>query len=667
MTRASFCSTLFLLALWAFFVSFAPSTLYWRDTGEFLLGAYFLDVAHPAGFPTYSLFANLLTLVPLGPIAWRVHLFSSLCALGVLGFSVWIFYRLLTSVFLKTPQESLPYLFLPALFLLGSESFFHQALFAEVYQLNTLFLLAGYALFVEYSLSHDKRLLLFGAFVGGLACGNHVSVVFFLSFGLVVLLISERKLFRLLPALVGSILIGLAVYAYIPIRAKSVPPLNTGDASTLERAASLMTDERDRVLRPHVITEIAGIDSGSWKTFLKASLGDIKRLDRELGVGVTLLGGLGLLVFLFRAPLLGVLLVGLGVTNWLFFKGWQPDPWQPLLFSLSLGAAFAIFVVLEFGAKQMQATRQIFAWAILIVFAGLRVFSFVDQETRLNEMKSNQLPAQAVTQSLENLPQGSAVVLEQSWFLALYLQAIEGVRPDLTLLYLPQLHFPEFFSQIEVVYEQAEFVSQNYRREEGVASPHFRALGASVSFFSKALTSLFFEPVASINGPLRNVTSLDEGSFLRIVGEQKSTTPSMRPDLKELLLGVDSLSHERLRDDALNYLEARATGIADYYAQQGQFDLAAQVLEEVCFGERFRECSAVTVNNLAVYLVREEQYLEAVRRISTFHARRRLNPVLLQNLALAYAHLSLQEREQFRNDFSPEILENIHTILHSAQ
>src|SRR5262249_27244999 len=50
------------------------------DSGELILAARTLGVAHPPGFPLYVLLAHLATLVPIGSIAMRVNFASALFA-----------------------------------------------------------------------------------------------------------------------------------------------------------------------------------------------------------------------------------------------------------------------------------------------------------------------------------------------------------------------------------------------------------------------------------------------------------------------------------------------------------------------------------------------------------------------------------------------------------
>src|SRR5438093_4180433 len=50
------------------------------DGGELVTVGYVLGVAHPPGFPLYTLLAKLATLLPVGTVAWRVNLLSAVCA-----------------------------------------------------------------------------------------------------------------------------------------------------------------------------------------------------------------------------------------------------------------------------------------------------------------------------------------------------------------------------------------------------------------------------------------------------------------------------------------------------------------------------------------------------------------------------------------------------------
>ena len=49
-----------------------------RDGGDLITAAWYMGVPHPTGYPTYTLLAALFARLPVGSVAWRVHLFSGL-------------------------------------------------------------------------------------------------------------------------------------------------------------------------------------------------------------------------------------------------------------------------------------------------------------------------------------------------------------------------------------------------------------------------------------------------------------------------------------------------------------------------------------------------------------------------------------------------------------
>ena len=56
------------------------------DSGELIVAAYKLGVAHPPGYPLFTLLAKASTLIPVGTIAWRVNLLTAV--LGALAATV---------------------------------------------------------------------------------------------------------------------------------------------------------------------------------------------------------------------------------------------------------------------------------------------------------------------------------------------------------------------------------------------------------------------------------------------------------------------------------------------------------------------------------------------------------------------------------------------------
>ncbi|CAM2116425.1 unnamed protein product [Caretta caretta] len=66
-------------AVAAAYVATLPPSVPGGDSGELITAAYELGVAHPPGYPLFTLLAKLVIgLFPFGSIAYRVNLFCGL-------------------------------------------------------------------------------------------------------------------------------------------------------------------------------------------------------------------------------------------------------------------------------------------------------------------------------------------------------------------------------------------------------------------------------------------------------------------------------------------------------------------------------------------------------------------------------------------------------------
>jgi tetratricopeptide (TPR) repeat protein len=109
---------------------------YW-DSGEYIATSYILGVPHPPGTPLYVLIGRIFSLLPLGAIAVRVNLLSSVSAAVAVLFTYLITVRIIRRNF---PEESglAPWLawvggVTAALFMAFAPTFWDNAIEAEVY------------------------------------------------------------------------------------------------------------------------------------------------------------------------------------------------------------------------------------------------------------------------------------------------------------------------------------------------------------------------------------------------------------------------------------------------------------------------------------------------------------------------------------------------------
>lgn len=198
------------------------------DGGELAAAARTLGIPHPPGYPTYVLLAHPFTRLPFGELAARTNAFSALGAAFAVALVTWSV-AALTRDRVAAAGAGLALGISPLLW--------SQAIVTEVHALNALFaaLLLALALHCR---SRPESAAPRGSWLGwavglawGLSLGNHLIALF-----LAPLVVSA--LWRLpggpLRGAVGTVL-GLLVYAYLPLRAAASPAINWGDPRTVGR------------------------------------------------------------------------------------------------------------------------------------------------------------------------------------------------------------------------------------------------------------------------------------------------------------------------------------------------------------------------------------------------------------------------------------------------
>lgn len=217
----------FLISLGVYLRTVAP-TIGPIDSGELAIVCKTLGIAHPTGYPLYTLLGRLwVWLVPFGQLAWKLNLLSSL----LMAFSAMFVFRILAALKMPDPvpfSVSLLYAFSPVIW--------QQAVFLEVYALTAMIAPLLIWLAVRYCQTGDNRTFLLAAFLAGLGLGNHLSLLWVIP-GLILLLYLSpfRPAFKL--TLLGAVLFvaGLSTYLYLPIRSSLAPLFNWGNPDNWER------------------------------------------------------------------------------------------------------------------------------------------------------------------------------------------------------------------------------------------------------------------------------------------------------------------------------------------------------------------------------------------------------------------------------------------------
>ncbi|MBU1598794.1 DUF2723 domain-containing protein, partial [bacterium] len=150
-------------------------TVGFHDSGELITVAYTLGIAHPPGYPLYTLFGKVfITLIPIGNIAYRMNMESALFASLACLMTYFIT--------LKLTAKIIPSI-VTALILAFSATFWEQAVIAEKYTLNAFFftLLIFILLKWQESIRNPRfaiRNLYLFSFLLGLSFCHHFQTVY---------------------------------------------------------------------------------------------------------------------------------------------------------------------------------------------------------------------------------------------------------------------------------------------------------------------------------------------------------------------------------------------------------------------------------------------------------------------------------------------------------
>jgi tetratricopeptide (TPR) repeat protein len=210
----------------AFYMKTMAPTIGPIDSGELSLACKNLGIAHPTGYPLYTLIGRLwVMLIPFGELAWKLNLMSAI----IVASSASCLYRLIGTLELRKEiafASSLVYAFSPVIW--------QQAVFLEVYALTALIVVLLLWLAIRYRAGSDPRNALLGFLLAGLGMGNHLNIIWLFP-GLLLLILTKKIRSRTVIMSLSLAVVGLSVYFFLPVRSHLGPLFNWGDPSNWER------------------------------------------------------------------------------------------------------------------------------------------------------------------------------------------------------------------------------------------------------------------------------------------------------------------------------------------------------------------------------------------------------------------------------------------------
>lgn len=425
------------------------------DSGELVTVAATFGVAHPPGYPLWTLLGGAwVQALPWGSVAWRLNLFSAVCAA--------VAAMLLAAAVHRASGSRVAGVVAAWAFALCAPAW-KVAVVAEVFALNALLAAAALlALAHAVTAPREGRTAPVGAlaFLGALALSHHHTLLLLaLPAWLAAFVLAANapspvtRPVRALPVSTAWAVAGLAPLAWLPFASLRENALRWGEAHTLQGFLSLLLRAEYGTFR--LDPAGAGLRADTSHVVLFA-----RTLPGAFGLPALALAVIGAFAAWRRSRALALALAGFAALQALFFTrvGFPSDavwlrgvaerfhvlPLLVLAFLAGLGAAWLLARFPGRGPWRVAAAVLLLAVTLAVPAAHYRL---VDQ-------RGNDFAATLGRGILASLPPG-AVLFVQGDLLhnaLAYLVRVEGRRPDVVVLDQELMTYPWYVRRVRAVH-----------------------------------------------------------------------------------------------------------------------------------------------------------------------------------------------------------------------
>ncbi|MEW6040121.1 MAG: DUF2723 domain-containing protein, partial [Elusimicrobiota bacterium] len=458
-----FSFLVFILIFTLYLFTGYPTVSPYRDSGDLAAASYSLGIAHPPGYPLYTLLGKIFyCLIPFASAGYRVNLMSIFFAGLCCAFSFLI---------VKTACKSIVAGIISVLFLASSPAFYSLAHVSEMYSMSAAFTALIFLLILKANNSRDMYLVFL---ILALSLGSHPAMSLIIPGVIIFLFLRRNELnfsVRSLAVAVIFFLAGFLIFTYFPVRSCANPVLEWGRTNTFEGFFRLLTraDYGGLKLHPeqskfHWTLEI----------FAAQNVLFVKSLVRQFGIPGVIGGFLGIILF-FKNRLWWPAFTGLILTGPLFFVlsnlPLKEKTTLPILepHIVTPNFIFAVFIgiisgyLIQSGIKKLLSSTFIIAIAVtpLFIFA----VGFEKQNHRNSYFSYDRAQNIFRTMSKDSLlydPDDSTA------FIVSYFRLAEGKRKDIKPVVFFRTHWgyerlrekhPELFQGKDILTAQ-EFIRE---------------------------------------------------------------------------------------------------------------------------------------------------------------------------------------------------------------
>ena len=422
---------LFTFSLYLFMCS---PTVTSDDSGELSGVCSTLGIAHPSGYPLYSIIGKIVnTIFVFANSAYRTNLISvifggltmagTFCTILILSKNLDCFNILLS--------------FFSVLILAFSKHFLSMSICTEVYTLNS-FLALVILFFMFYPEINFEKRFYFVSFISGFSLGDHQTIVLIFPAIFLWLVLNYKEInlsFKKVLIALFFFLLGFSIYIYIPIRSLKEPLFDWEDPQTFKRFFNLVKRARygGHIAQGKPFPITFSFIAEETKLFI-----DI------ISEGITLTGLIIFTVLLIlslknKFRLTSILFAFLIFSGPLFFVMARMQPTEQskaLLERFVYLPMVPIGLIIGIGAENLYQKNKIFGKALLLILLFLSIFIANKNFSELNRRKDFTFYDYGKN-ILRTLPENSIVFFDRAdemEFVVGYLTRVEKFRKDIEFI-----------------------------------------------------------------------------------------------------------------------------------------------------------------------------------------------------------------------------------------
>jgi hypothetical protein len=399
------------------------------DSGELALAAKNLGIAHPTGYPLYTLLGRIFAILPFGELIFRVNLLSLLFTASATGFLYLLISEFISSDqpgFIKEAISSAG-----ALFVGFSPVWWAQGTTNEVYSLNLLLISISIWSLAKFISEKSYRWLVLSLYTLGLSLANHLSAVYLIP-GFLYLIIVTLKKARLGRSFVNRMIMFFvfpgSLYAVLPIRACFKPFLNWGGVNDPYFFYKHITGWQYRVwMFDRPLGQLAAGLGPAVKLFLG-----------QFGWIGAILIGLGIVICARRQRRLLIFAILTWLVNLVYVLNYKISDiesyYLPMFLMSAIFLTIGALYLFELFIKQFGKSKAV-AWVLAVVSFILPLYNLT---SNFNKADSSGKTAarQGVMDIAGAMEQGGLILVENWDFYSpwLYFHFEKNFRPDLVFL-----------------------------------------------------------------------------------------------------------------------------------------------------------------------------------------------------------------------------------------